>query len=487
MDAHPCRWVTVTSRHRLDSPYVRNQLALRTTHANDVRLQPDGDYVLYWMQSTHRLEENWALRLATLEADRLNKPLLVHQGLDPTYEHANDRIHDFILRNAGEVSRRADAAGVAYQFALRYRRDDDRRVVDRLAARAALVVTDWYPTAGVAERTARFAARAGCRVIAVESHGAIPSGAFTKEEWAARTIRPKIAKLRAHSLEPVEDRPPRRALPASVRDALEVDLLDLARLDVPAELARCEIDHDVGAVPLPSGLEAARARLSHFCSDVLRDYDSRRSDPSDEDGSSRLSPYLHFGQISAAEVARAALASASGPQAEKFLDELLTWRELSLNFCLRNPHFSSLRALPDWVRANLQRHARDRREVTYTDPELEEARTHDILWNAAQRELRVTGQMHNVMRMLWGKSTILWTRSYRQAFTALVRLNNRWALDGRDPGSYAGIHWCFGKFDRPWTRRPVLGTIRYMSIERARAKYDVSGYLARWGAEESLE
>jgi deoxyribodipyrimidine photo-lyase len=482
MDAHVHRWVTVTSRHRLDSQYVRDQLALRTVHANEVRLQPEGDYILYWMQSTHRLEENWALRLATLEADRLNKPLLVHQGLDPTYEHASDRIHDFILRNACELARRADAMGVAYQFVLRRRRDDDRRTVDRLAARAALVVTDHYPTAGVAERTARFAARARCRVVAVESHGAIPSGAFTREEWAARTIRPKIAKLRDHALEPVDDRPPRRALPPSIRDSLDVEPLDLPRLDVAAEVARCEIDHAVGVVPLASGLEAARARLAHFCAHTLRDYEARRSDPSDHEGSSRLSPYLHFGQIAASEVARTVLASGAEAQAAKFLDELLTWRELSLNFCLRNPRFATLHALPEWVRENLRRHAHDPRQVTYTDTELEEARTHDALWNAAQRELLATGQMHNVMRMLWGKSAILWMRSHRRAFEALVRLNNRWALDGRDPSSYAGIHWCFGKFDRPWTRRPVLGTIRYMSIERARAKYDVSGYLARWGA-----
>ena len=164
--------------HPLTSDHVRDQLALRTVTANGVRTQPEGVYVLYWMQSTHRFEENWALRQAILHADRLGKPLLVHQGLDPTYEHANDRIHTVILENARALHRRSADLGFSYQFVLRRRRDDDRRVVDRLAARAALVVTDRFPTAGIAERTARFAERAPCRVDLVESHGIVPSGAL---------------------------------------------------------------------------------------------------------------------------------------------------------------------------------------------------------------------------------------------------------------------------------------------------------------------
>ena len=183
--------------HLLTSQYVRDQLSLRGTRVNDRRTQPEGEYVLYWMQSTHRFEENWALRFAVIEADRLNKPLVVHQGLDPTYEHANDRIHSFILHNARELAARAEGLGLHYQFVLRQRRDDDRRVVDRLAARAALVVTDRFPTCGIAERTQRFGERANCRVVAIESHAVVPSGAIEKEEYAARTIRPKLAKLMA--------------------------------------------------------------------------------------------------------------------------------------------------------------------------------------------------------------------------------------------------------------------------------------------------
>lgn len=470
--------------HRLDSPFVRDQLSLRGTRVNDKRTQPEGEFVLYWMQSTHRFEENWALRMAVLEANRLNKPLVIHQGLDPTYEHANDRIHHFILHNARALAARAGDLGLYYQFVLRRRRGDDRRVVDRLASRAALVVTDRFPTCGIQERTTRFAERVNCRVVAIESHAIVPSGAIEKEEYAARTIRPKLHKLLALALEPVEDLPPRvpvsETLAASLRDTIGTPALDLGRADLAAEIAACEIDHAVPPVPLESGLAAARERLQAFCDDALSRYSERRSDPNDVAGSSRLSPYLHFGQIAAAEVARAALAAPERAEAEKFIDELVTWRELALNFCLRNPHFGSLAGLPDWVHRTMARHADDVRDATYTLQQFERAGTHDDLWNAAQRELVLSGVMHNVVRMLWGKTLILWSAHYADALAWLVHLNNKYGLDGRDPSSYGGIQWCFGKFDRPFYDRPVLGVIRPMSLKRAREKWDVDRYIRRW-------
>ncbi len=463
--------------HPLTSDFVRDQLALRAVTANEVRTQPDGEYVLYWMQSSHRFEENWALRQAILHADRLGKPLLVHQGLDPTYEHANDRIHTVILENARALHARADQLGFRYQFVLRRKRDDDRRVVDRLAARAALVVTDRFPTAGIAERTARFVERAPCRVDLVESHAVVPSGAFVKEEYAARTIRPKIAKLLDLALEPVEERPASRALSDAIWNSLEVDRLDLERLDVAAEVARCEIDHSVPPVPFVSGLDGARARLKAFCKGALKDYAERRNEPSDTEGSSRLSPWLHFGQISPAEVVRTVRAVGYKASAAKFEDELITWRELALNFCLKNPNHGKLKGLPDWVHRTMEKHTDDPREAIYTREQLERAETHDELWNAAQREMVRTGHMHNVVRMLWGKSVLLWTAKYKHALEHLIHLNNKWALDGRDPSSYGGIQWCFGKFDRPWFDKPVFGVIRPMSLARAREKFDAETYI----------
>ncbi len=447
---------------------------------NEKRLQPDGDFVVYWMQSTQRFEDNWALRLATIEADRVGKPLLIHQGLDSTYPYASDRFHAFVLQGARELARRADSLGLTYRFALHRRRDDDRSVLDRLAARAALVVTDQFPTAGVPERSRRFAERVNCRVLAVDSVGVVSAAAFHREEYAARTIRPKLAKLVDFALEPVSDRAPRRPMPESLLASLDVDWLDIARADIASEVARCEIDHTVNSVALRGGLTPARARLDQFVQDGLHDYAERRRNPSDAGGSSRLSPYLHNGMISPLEVVSTVRERGSAEQAKAFLDEMLTWRELSLNFCLRNPDHGSLTALPDWVHRSMRAHARDERPVLYTLDELENAATHDPIWNAGQRELLETGQMHNVVRMLWGKSVITWTPTYGDALAWLLHLNNKYALDGRDPSSFAGIQWCFGKFDRPFAARPVWGTIRPMSLQRAHAKYDIADYIVRW-------
>ena len=465
--------------HPIGSPYVRDQISQRAVSLNEKRLQPDGDYVLYWMQSTQRFEDNWALRYATLEADRVGKPLLIHHGIDPTAPHASARFHTFVMQGARELASRAGALGLTYRFALR-RRDDDVRAVDRLARRAALIVTDLYPTDGVSARAQRLADRVNCRVAAVDSVGVVAAAAFYREEYAARTIRPKLARLIGHALEPVDDRPPKRALPSSLLDSLDVEWLDVEHCDIAAEVARCDVDHEVGPVSARGGLRAARARLAAFVDDGLQDYADRRRNPSDDGGSSRLSPYLHHGMISPLEVVRAVRAGSSESASEAFLNEMLTWRELSLNFCLRNPHHATLAALPDWVQRSMRAHAADTREVTYTLDVLERGATHDPVWNAGQRELVETGQMHNVVRMLWGKAVLTWTRTYDEALASLLHLNNKYALDGRDPNSYAGIQWCFGKFDRPFAARPVWGTIRPMSLERAPAKYQMGDYLARW-------
>jgi deoxyribodipyrimidine photo-lyase len=462
--------------HTLESDFVSGQILLRSVPANTAAVRTAGDYVLYWIQATHRLDDNWALRLATREADRLGRPLLLYQGLDPTYEYASDRIHAFIIEGARETAARARELGLPYVFTLRRRRDDDRRVVDRIAARACLVVTDLLPTAGIAERTRRFAERARYHVTQVDSYAVVPSGCFTSEQYSAAVIRPKINRLRAHYLEPVTDHAPHHALPAATLTSLECDPLDLSTLDLPAALASCEIDHAVGVAPITPGRRAALDRLQAFTTDGLAHYEERRRDPGDTEGSSRLSPYLHFGQLGAAEAARTAIAHA-GPGADPFLDELITWRDLALNFCLRNRDYAKLRCLPRWAQDTLAAHSSDPREPVYSLRQLAAGRTHDDLWNAAQHQLTTTGTIHNAVRTVWGKSVLLWTTSYRSALRNLLVLNNRYGLDGRDPNSFLNILWCFGKFDRPFAERPVWGKIRPMSLARARAKFDAARYV----------
>ena len=306
-----------------------------------------------------------------------------------------------------------------------------------------------------------------------------------REEYAARTIRPKLAKLRDIALEPVLDRAPRRDFSPSLLASLAIDSLDVARADIAGEVARCEVDRTVPPAAIEGGTTAGRARLMRFAETGLQQYSTRRVDPTDPDGSSRLSPYLRYGHISAAEVARAALQHAPAAEAEAFLDEMITWRELSLNFCLHNPAHGSLDALPAWVHRSMGEHEGDPRDTIYTREQLANAATGEPLWNAGQRELLATGQMHNAVRMLWGKSVLLWTDRYADALSYLIWLNDRYALDGRDPNSYSNILWCFGKFDRPFATRPVWGTIRPMSLGRAKAKFDVNAYVQRWCAPQT--
>ncbi|MGV3709275.1 MAG: deoxyribodipyrimidine photo-lyase [Gemmatimonas sp.] len=481
--------------HALDSDFVRDQLVQRTVDINGKRHNPEGEYVLYWMQSTHRIEENWALRAAIRAADRIGRPLVVHQGLDPTYPHASDRHHTFMLEGARETAQRAADAGLHYQFVLREKRDDDRRVVDRVASRAYLVVTDLFPTAGIRERTERFAERAQCRVLAVDSSCTVPSGVFATPEYAARTIRPKIAKLLAHSLEPVEDRAPRLAVSESLRaslfDTVAYPTLDVAALKdagLAQAVSRCEIDHSVRRVSdTPGGAAAAELALQRFLTDALARYDEDRNDGGLEDGTSGLSPYLHVGHISSAAVTRAALGSgAPSASVEAFVQQVTTWRELSFNWCVRTRDFDQLHALPDWIQKTMREHKGDKREWSYSLDELERAETHDAFWNAAQNQLRETGIIHNYARMLWGKTLLLWTRDYETARQYMYQLNDKWALDGRDPNSVGGIMWCLGLWDRPWGNKPVWGGIRPMVTSRVKLKFDTGPYLARWNRDRLL-
>jgi photolyase PhrII len=298
-------------------------------------------------------------------------------------------------------------------------------------------------------------------------------------------MRARLLKGLDAQLEEVEDRAPRRGLRESVLSSIEVEWLDLERMNLAKEVARCEIDHGVGAVAdVQGGLRAARARLDEFVSDGLDAYDERRREPSDAGGSSRLSRWLHFGMISAAEVVRAARAHAPPAALESFLNEAVVWRELSLNFCLRRNDYMKLRAAPEWAQKSMAAHKEDEREIIYSLKQLEEGKTGSDLWNASQQELVQSGTMHNAVRQLWGKSVILWTRKYGDALRTLLYLNDKYAIDGRDPNGFSGIQWCFGRFDRPFPERPVWGTIRPMSLERARSKYDTKSYIERWSTTE---
>jgi deoxyribodipyrimidine photo-lyase len=248
------------------------------------------------------------------------------------------------------------------------------------------------------------------------------------------------------------------------------------------------------------GSSAARAALRQFVELRLSRYGTERSEPT-SDASSGLSPWIHFGHLSVHEILQAVARregwsadsvsdKASGkregwwnmsPSAESFLDELITWRELGYQFAHKRPDHDRYESLPEWARATLEEHARDPREFTYSLEQFEGAKTHDALWNAAQRQLLREGRMHNYLRMLWGKKILEWTASPREALAVMIELNNKYALDGRDPNSYSGIFWVLGRFDRPWApKRKIFGSIRYMSSTNTAKKFEVRPYLAKY-------
>jgi deoxyribodipyrimidine photo-lyase len=449
----------------------------RVVGLNDKQVNSRARYVLYWMQIYKRVENNHALAWAIRQANELKLPVVVYEGLKYYYPWASDRMHTFILEGVEEKRIEFEKRGIRYVFYLQKDSSSPKRVVARLAKDAALIVTDEFPCFIIPEHNRRIAERADIAVHAVDSNGIVPMSKFEKEEYAAYTIRPKINKLLPNYLKQFVEETVERS---SVGIDFDADFETFATSEtIPKLVAECDIDHSIEpSKAYHGGTANARKRLKKFVSEILPDYERTRNKP-ELDGSSRLSPYLHFGFISPLEIAFA-VTNAAAPQESKdaFLEELIVRRELSFNLCYRNVNYDSLAALPAWARETMREHIGDKRQFIYSLEELENAQTHDELWNAAQREMVATGEMHNYVRMLWGKNVIAWSPTYEIAFETLVHLNNKYCLDGRDPNSYAGILWCFGKHDRPWFEREVFGKIRYMASHSTGKKFDSKTYIA---------
>lgn len=445
-----------------------------------------GEFVLYWVQVTLRARENFAFNYAVEVADRLGQPVLVYHGLRPDYPWANDRIHTFILESAVDLAREFAALGVQYEFYLE-REPTSRKTspLVALARRASLVVTDFFPTFIVPRQTRRLReilqaahpVRPGASpppVVAIDSATVVPLAALDHQFTSARAIRPHLLKALPHYLHPVGTSRPR------ITRRIEVPFDRTPLHDLPTLIASCPIDHSVPPSPsIRGGSAAARRRLDHFIRKGLPGYEEGRGDPN-SDSSSGLSPYLHFGNLSPQEILLRAREAGPEDQYTTFQDQVLTWRELSFNFVFHDRRHRQVGAIPAWARRELEDHIGDPRPMLYSARQLETASTGDDLWNAAQRSYLKDGHMHNYMRMLWGKSVLQWTRDYGTALRILEHLNNKYSLDGRDPNSYGGIMWIFGKFDRPFYRRPIYGLVRYMSLKAARKKFDAERYIRRF-------
>ena len=424
--------------------------------------------VICWMSHDQRVRHNWALLYACQKANLLGQPLEVVFTLAPTFLGAPLRHYDFMFRGLREVESDLRIIGIAFTVLC----GEPGETLPKYAAslNTGAIIADFSPLKLVRGWKQAAAPRLSCAFYEVDAHNIVPCWlASPKQEYAARTIRPKLNALRSEFLTDFPDlKVQHRActLPPPVEwNAME---------------SRLKIEHSIKAVPgLEPGESAAEARLRNFVDGGLNRYADERNDPNSA-AVSGLSPHLHFGQLSAQHAAfEAARSNASEANREAFVEELFIRRELSENYCYYNDRYDSFDGIPEWAKATLMKHAGDKRDYICTLEQFERAQTHDPLWNAAQTQLLKTGVIHGYMRMYWAKKILEWSPGPAAAFDIAIILNDRYALDGRDPNSYTGVAWSIGGLhDRPWTERPVYGTIRYMNSNGCKRKFDVPRYIA---------
>src|SRR5436190_431084 len=428
---------------------------------------PDGKCVVYWMRRSQRGIDNPALDVAVELGNALRKPVVVFFALVPVHD-ANLRHYEFMVQGLQDVEGALRGKNIAFVL----RRYPDHSIVKFCGdVGAALLVTDENPLRGPERRVAATVKKLTIPVWSVDADVVVPSRLIEKSQYAARIIRPKLATLRGEFLV--------KPLNPAAHVTWKGSLSSLAcNADC---LSGLKINRSVQPVSEWCGgsSEGSKA-LRDFVRNKLDHYEKQCNHP-ESDGTSRLSPYLHFGQISPIRIALEVMkSSASAASKTAFLDQLITWRELCINFVRFNEGYDSFECGEPWAQRTLAQHAADKRPVLYNERQLENAETYDPLWNAAQIQMVERGWMHNYMRMYWAKKILEWTRSPAEAFQIAVRLNDRYELDGRDPNGYAGIAWSIvGKLDRPWFERPIFGQIRYMSLASTGRKFDSKKYIAQ--------
>ncbi len=426
-------------------------------------------YILYWMQASQRLHFNPALHYAQWIAHQQALPLLVYFGLWDDYPEAQLRHFHFMWEGIKELYQTSLKHGIK----LLIRQENPLNGAIELSRDAAWVIADGGYLKHQLAWKKELESAIDCPLSTVESDACVPVAlAYPKEAWQAGHLRRKlIAQLKPYDFE-------WHAHPPLSNDISSLSWLK--GIHPPSfKLSSLPCSRQVAPVSwIKGGRKEALKHFNRFLKKDLPEYAERRNHLS-QPAQSNLSPYLHFGQISAMEIVQKVLES-SPKVAEVFLDELVVRRELSFNYCYYNPRYDAFDGLPEWVKTTLDQHRIDARSYTYELSEWENAKTHDPYWNAAQKEMVKTGKMHNYMRMYWGKKLLEWSETPEKAFDTAIYLNNKYSLDGRDPNSYAGVAWCFGKHDHPFQERPVYGKIRSMSASGLRKKPGLEAYTAKW-------
>lgn len=492
---------------------MKNINSLRLFNRNEIEPNVSGDFVLYWMQINRRLHHNFALDYAVAWANKLEKPLLIYEGLRSDYPWASERIHGFILDGMQEHAQSATSDAFNYYPFVETPKHQGKGLLKALGERSCLIVSDEFPAFIIPGHNAAVAKQTQTAFVTIDANGILPMRLTNKAPYSAYFFRKTVQKhfLECWSHPPMEN--PLSELKNTEGVVLPKSILEKwphseSLLSEPREtlLARLPINHEVKPTPKKGTRQEALDHLKRFVQNRLTNY-GERNHP-DKDASSELSPYLHFGKISSFEIVKSVftcqpkswsigdIKEAKGKNrgfynghdfVEGFLDELVTWRELGYHFCHHEPNFAHFESLPDWVLQTFGEHTNDGRDHVYSLSEFEQAQTHDEIWNAAQKQLVEEGFIHNYLRMIWGKKILHWAENPEKALEIMIELNNKYALDGRNPNSYSGIFWVLGRFDRPWgPERPVFGKVRYMSTDSTRKKLKLNDYLSKYGRQAKL-
>ena len=454
--------------------------------AQDVRVtvrragapDPGGKCVVYWMQRAQRGMDNHAVNLAVAVANELKLPLVVYFAGISNFPHANLRHYAFLQQGLPDIEEDLAARNITFIMRRAPNESHERLLAD---VGAAICIGDENPMREPERWRAELAKRLRIPFWTVDTDVVVPTKVFGKAMYAAYTMRPRLYKLVPEFLVAYENphadvawERPKGFLADDVRKDITEGWKDLDRSVLPLEFWH-------------GGTHAGLKQLKRFTDVLLKDYMVERNKP-ERDGTSSMSPWLHYGHVCSQTICLAVEAAAKADPTlvkakESYFNEILAWRELSVNFVRYQPDYDQASCAEDWAKRTIGEHDADKREVLYTREQLERGETYDALWNAAQMQMVKHGWMHNYMRMYWGKKIVEWTPNVDAAMDAAVYLNDKYFLDGRDPNGYSGIAWAvLGKFDRPWGSRTVFGKRRYMSGASTGRKFDSKGYVAQMAA-----
>jgi deoxyribodipyrimidine photo-lyase len=426
--------------------------------------------VVYWMSRDQRAKDNWALLFAQELALQKKQALSVAFCLVPKFMGATIRQYGFMLKGIQETAETLNRKNVAFYLLQGNPGEEIPKFVEKYGAGA--LVTDFDPLKIKRRWKEQVTRKVRIPFHEVDAHNIVPCWtASDKQEYGAYTLRPKTRRLLPEFLEELGN-PKKHPFAWKEKTALPNWVKIQQNLKVNKTVSELQW--------IKPGEKAANQALVDFITKRLSAYPEDRNDPN-KNGQSNLSPYLHFGQISAQRVAlEVKKTDAPSDSKDAFLEELIVRRELSDNFCFYNPNYDNPDGFPNWAKKTLREHKKDTREYIYSRKEMEKAETHDDLWNAAQMEMVNRGKMHGYMRMYWAKKILQWTTSVAEAMDIAIYLNDKYELDGRDPNGYAGIAWSLGGLhDRAWNQRSIFGKIRYMSYNGCKSKFDIKTYISK--------